>query len=323
MQRLAQGGVIQRQIPGQRVDGRRGACPDPGHRLLHLVDQRLHISDIARIPHGQMQGKDKTSRWIGDDAGLAAKLGGAVAFALAHGRNRGIVRVDDLAVGQGLALRQAARLVCDPVMRRERGFQLGVQPRPPLCRQLRRAVQARLGGPCQRQDLLSPLQQLRLGLAHQRHKHVPHPPALATEAAHHLLEGMLELLGLPLQPCASGGALLGDGYDDLEDFFWALYRVAASLTRWLPYSLGTVSTTKCAGLTNPSSIAVAAWIASRSAINGSSSRRRNWASTSGSTKYSWARSTWTSVIPQAYITARSVRNRLQIRGYFDLSFPGL
>jgi hypothetical protein len=57
---------------------------------------------------------------------------------------------------------------------------------------------------------------------------------------------------------------------------------------------------------------VAAWIASSSAINGSSSRRRNWASTSGSTKCAWEPSTWTLSIPQAYITARSVRNRLQI-----------
>src|SRR4030095_12997490 len=115
-----------------------------------------------------------------------------------------------------------------------------------------------------------------------------------------------------LQCCALDGALGGYGRDDLKDFFWALYNVAASLTRWLPCSLGKVSTTRCAGLTNPSSIAIAAWIASSSATNGSSTRLRNWASTSGSTKCAWEPSTWTSPIPQAYITARSVRNRLQI-----------
>ena len=112
--------------------------------------------------------------------------------------------------------------------------------------------------------------------------------------------------------CPFRGALCGDGCDELEDFFWALYNVAASLTRWLPCSLGKVSTTKCAGLTRPSSIAVAAWIASSSAINGASRRLRKWASTSGSTKCSCKRSTWISPIPQAYITAKSVRNRLQI-----------
>jgi hypothetical protein len=84
------------------------------------------------------------------------------------------------------------------------------------------------------------------------------------------------------------------------------------VTRGLPGSLGKVSTTRCAGLTHPSSLAVAAWIASNSAITGSSRRRRNWASPSGSPKCSWARSTRTSVIPQAYITATSVRNRLPI-----------
>jgi hypothetical protein len=124
-----------------------------------------------------------------------------------------------------------------------------------------------------------------------------YPPTLAAEAAHHLRQVLLEWLRL--QRGALGGALGGDGRDDLEDFFWALYSVAASLTRWLPCSLGKVSTTKCAGLTNPSSIAVAAWIASNSSINGLSSRRRNWASTSGSTTSAWEPSTWTPVIPQA------------------------
>jgi hypothetical protein len=84
-----------------------------------------------------------------------------------------------------------------------------------------RAVQARLGSPRQRQDLLSHLQQGRLRLAHQRDTHFAHPPALATEAAHHLLEVVLELRCMPLQRRASGGALRGYGRDDLEDFFGA------------------------------------------------------------------------------------------------------
>jgi hypothetical protein len=45
---------------------------------------------------------------------------------------------------------------------------------------------------------------------------------LATEAAQHFLEVALELLYLPLERCAVGGALRGYGRDDLEDFFWAL-----------------------------------------------------------------------------------------------------
>jgi len=129
-------------------------------------------------------------------------------------------------------------------MRLERDPELGVQMRPLLLRQLRRAVQALLGRPRQRQNLQSHLQQLRLGLAHQRHKHFAHPPALAPEAAHNLREVVLELLRLRLQRRALGGALRGYGRDDLEDFFLALYSVAASFTRWLPCSLGKVSTTK-------------------------------------------------------------------------------
>ena len=45
--------------------------------------------------------------------------------------------------------------------------------------------------------------------------------------------------------------LFGDGLDDLEEFFFALYSVAASLTLCVPCSLGKVSTITWAGLTNP------------------------------------------------------------------------
>ena len=75
VQRLTQGGVIERQIAGQRVDGRGGARPDPGDRLLHLVDQGLHIAGITRIAHGQMQGKDKARRWLGDNARACGQTG--------------------------------------------------------------------------------------------------------------------------------------------------------------------------------------------------------------------------------------------------------
>ena len=201
MQRLTQGGVIERQIARQRVDGRGGARRDPGDRLLHFVDQGLHITGVTGIPHGQMQGKDKARRWLGDNPRLAAKLGGAIAFAFANGRNGGIVGVDDFAVGQRLALRQPAGLVFDPLMGLERSRELGVQARPLVLRQLRHTVQALLHGPSQGQDLASTLQQLRLGLAYQCHKHFPHPPALSAEAAHNLLKVVLELVGLHLQLC--------------------------------------------------------------------------------------------------------------------------
>jgi YD repeat-containing protein len=108
MQGLTQDGSIERQIAGPRVDGQGGVRPDPGDRLLHVVHPGLHITRITRIAQGQMQGKDEASCRLGDHARLAAKLGGAVAFALAHGRYGGIVGVDDLAMGQGLALCQSS-----------------------------------------------------------------------------------------------------------------------------------------------------------------------------------------------------------------------
>ena len=144
-----------------------------------------------------------------------------MALTFANRGTGGIVGVDDLAVGQGLALREASRLVCDLSMGFERDRELGVQTRLLLIRQLRRAGQAFLGDPRQRQDRLSQLQQLPLGLAHQCHQHLPHPPALATKAPHHLLELVLEWLCVRLQCRAPGGARHCYGRDDLEDFFWA------------------------------------------------------------------------------------------------------
>jgi hypothetical protein len=153
-----QGGVMERQIARERMDGRGGARPDSGDRLLYVVDQGLHVPGITRIPHGQMQGKDKARRRFGNHARLAAERRGAMAFALANRRNRGIVRVDNFAVGQHLALRQPAGLVCDPLLGREGGGKLGVQARPLVFRQLWHTVQALLHGPCHGQDLASMLQ---------------------------------------------------------------------------------------------------------------------------------------------------------------------
>jgi hypothetical protein len=256
---FTRGGVMQGQIARQRVDGRDGTRPDPRDRLLHLRDQGRHIPRSTRIPHGERPGQDEARRRLGDPPGLTATRGGTVAFALTNGGNGGIRGVDDLAVGQGLAVGQASRLVCDPVMRLKRGPELGVQACPLPLRQVRRAVQARVSSPRQRQDRLSSRQQVRFRLAYQCHNHLPQPSALAPEAVHPLGEGGREVLHVGLPRRALGDALGGYGREDLEDFFGALYRVAASLTRGLPGSRGKVSTPKCARLPRPSASAVAAW----------------------------------------------------------------
>jgi hypothetical protein len=68
-------------------------------------------------------------------------------------------------------------------------------------------------------------------LAHQTHKDFPLAATLPPKAAHQLGEFELELLRLHLQGRALGTAVIRELRDDLEDFFFALYKVAASLTR--------------------------------------------------------------------------------------------
>jgi hypothetical protein len=148
-----------------------------------------------------------------------------------------------------------------------------------VCRQLGRGLDLRLGGPGQRHHRRSRRQQSRFRLPDQTHKDFPLAAALPPKAAHDLGKIELELLRLRLQGRALGTAMVRTLRNDLEDFFFALYKVAASLTRWLPCSLGKVSTTKWAGLTTPS-IAAAACSATSSSSTGSSRRLRNWVNSS-------------------------------------------
>ena len=83
--------------------------------------------------------------------------------------------------------------------------------------------------------------------------------------------------------------------DELKGFFCALYSVVASVTRWLPCSHGKVSMTRWAGLTRPSSIAAAAWMAISSSMSASSMRPRNSQRVSGSTKCACERGAWYSL----------------------------
>jgi hypothetical protein len=107
---LTHGGVMQCQIARERVDRWGRAPPDPGARLLHVVDHGLHLTRLTRMAHRPGQGTDEARRRLGDHPGLAAELGGALAGARAHGRNGGIVGLDDRAGGPGLAWREAMNI---------------------------------------------------------------------------------------------------------------------------------------------------------------------------------------------------------------------
>jgi hypothetical protein len=219
VQRLTQGGVIKSQIAGQGTDSGCWIRRDPRNRLLHLIDQGLHIAGITRIPHGQMQAKDEACRGLRNNARFTAKLRGAVAFALTNGRNGGVVGVDDFAVGQCLALREPSRLLFDPLLSLECCCELIVQALSLGLRQLWSTAHIGVGGLRQGPDLIALCQQLPLRLPDQPHKHFPHAPALSAKATHDLLEVVLKLLRFHLQRGARGSALYGYGRDELEDFF--------------------------------------------------------------------------------------------------------
>ena len=86
--------------------------------------------------------------------------------------------------------------------------------------------------------------ELLFGLTHQRHEDATLPSTTAAKAAHDLSEGVLQALGLVLELGSPAVALLRDVVDERERFFCALYSVVASVTRWLPCSLGKVSMTR-------------------------------------------------------------------------------
>jgi hypothetical protein len=68
-------------------------------------------------------------------------------------------------------------------------------------------------------------------VAHELHADLALPPALATKASHDLREVVVARVHLGRQRGRWPGALRRDGLDELEDFFCALYRVVASVTR--------------------------------------------------------------------------------------------
>ena len=71
----------------------------------------------------------------------------------------------------------------------------------------------------QRVDGLATFEQPPLRLAYQLHEHMALPPTLAAKAPHHLLQVLLEALGLTRERCGSAVALLCDVCDEFEGFF--------------------------------------------------------------------------------------------------------
>src|SRR5437870_8058363 len=77
----------------------------------------------------------------------------------------------------------------------------------------------------------SKLQELLFRLAHQFHKDLALPTTLAAKASHDFFQLLVESLGLAREDRGAAAGRLRDGFDDLKDFFCALYSVVASVTR--------------------------------------------------------------------------------------------
>ena len=198
MKSLTEDGVIDAEIPGQRMDGwplwPHKACDS----LIDVVEQGQHIAGITGIAHGCTGGKDEACGGLREDAGFATELGWAIALAFHNGGNRGIVGIDDFTVTQTLALGQAARLLADLVMRFDGGAQIACQALLSGGAQMGGLVEGLLCFLRELSDGAADLQELPCGVAYQFHEDLALPPALATKAAHDLLEGVLKLLGLRL-----------------------------------------------------------------------------------------------------------------------------
>lgn len=215
MKRLSQGRVIDAKIPSDRVDRGRLWPADPCDSVLDLVKQGQDIAGIARIAHRDSGGKDKARRGFRQQAGLATKLGRAIALALHHWGNGGIVGIDDFTVGQLLALGQPSGLGADLLMRLLGCAQCACQALPLGCAQMGRLLEGLVCLLRQCSDGAIQFSQLRFGVAHQLHEDFALTSALATKAVHDFLQIVLECLGLALQRGRSGDT----GRDELEDFF--------------------------------------------------------------------------------------------------------
>ena len=204
------------------MDGQLAWPLDPCEGGWALVHQGHPIAGIARIPLRERCGKDKASRGLRDDPGLAPKLGRTVAFALQERRNGPVVGIDDLALTQWLALRELLRLSADSVMGLERCLEVVFHTLALPRRQMGCVLERVLRGLGQGGNGASQLQELLFGLAHQADEDFAVAPALAATAAHELLERVVERVGLRLQCGRLRGTVGRDELDEVEDFFCAL-----------------------------------------------------------------------------------------------------
>jgi hypothetical protein len=110
VQRLTEDGVVDAEIPGQRMDGWPLWPAESFDGLVDVVEQGHHRAGIARMAHGCTGGKDQAAGRLREDAGLPTKLGRAIPLPFDERSNGGIEGIDDCMVVQPFALDQSSRV---------------------------------------------------------------------------------------------------------------------------------------------------------------------------------------------------------------------
>lgn len=231
MQRLADGRGIGPEIARDGRDGQLGRPRDPGAGRLDFIHKGHHIAGGAWIPCWHAVRKDKARSRVRRDAGLATKLRRTIALAFDDGRDREIIGMDHFTVPQFLALGEPRGLLANMRMvaqrRRERlgdALALGIAQRRCLCQEMLSLLPQGSKG-------FAKVEECLFCVAHQSHKDLALPTALAAKTPHHLGQLLLERLGLPRETGGTAATRLRNVCDKGQHFFCALYRVVASVPR--------------------------------------------------------------------------------------------
>ena len=215
MQGLPQSGVVETEVTGDRMNLSLRSTSHPVDGALDLVDQRQPVASITRITLGHEVGKDQPGGGFRDNAGLAAKLCRAIAFALDNGSHGEIVGVDHLSVLEFLALGEPFGLLTDVlIVTQGRSEGMG-EPLPLGFAEPCRLLQAFLDLLGERGDGLTQLQELAFGLAHELDEHVPLTATAAAKAPHDFFEFLPQIFDVALKGSGAATALLGDVIDEV------------------------------------------------------------------------------------------------------------
>ncbi len=222
VQGLAHLGIVEPQVTADGMDREFVRTRHAVNSGLGLIDQRRDIAGVIGIPFRDMKRKDKTGCRFRQEARLAAKLSGTVAFALHNGGDGVIIGADDFAMAEGPALGEPPRLGLNGLIVLESILQLGAQTLTLVGVEVGRSLEMVIGllGPLSQG--LSQREQMSLALAHHFDEHCAVASALAPKATHCLFKPAHQDRTLDLKHAGWFGDDLSNVTHDVENFFWAL-----------------------------------------------------------------------------------------------------